>query len=415
MKKNNIFNGFMIFVAIACLLTFTLNMINGRFDLGDFRVYYSAARNLIFGGPVYMVSFDDGSGFYKYSPTTLFFFMPYIIFNFKVAEIIHFFVLGTIYWYTMICISKLINNYFLTENIKHEVWLLSISFACILIHFSRELFLGNINIILVLLCCFSIRKFLIGKDLQGSILLGIVILAKPYFLFLLLPLVLRKKWKALVWLLVTISCGLIIPFIYPGPQKSISLYSDWIKSILNHQGDFPGMTSISYLCNNIVPSWPSWGIFVIFALISMLASAFILNNIYLEKQQHTFTGLSDMNFIFEWFFIIALLPNLIKTDWVLMLFNAPLITFIIFYIASKKQYWWIPILIILLFFYSANSDDLLGRALSHKILESGLMGLSNFLLVVVSLIMFLNLRTLLPFSQSSSHTSHESGQSPGTG
>jgi hypothetical protein len=396
MRKTSIFKGFMIFVAIVCLLTFALNMINNRFNLGDFRVYYTAARNLVFGGPVYMVSFDDGSGFYKYSPSTLFFFIPYIFFNFKIAEIIHFFILGTAYWYTMVWISRLIKTYFLTENINHEAWLLSISFACILIHFSRELFLGNINIILLLLCCFSIQKFLTKKDLQGSILLGIVILAKPYFLILLLPLILRKRWRALAWLGLTISCGLIIPFIYPGPQKSLTFYGDWIKSILNHQGVFPGMTSIDYLCNTIFPSWPSWGIFAILISICLLFATFILNNLQTEKQQRTFAGMADMNFMFEWFLTIALLPNLIRTDWVLMLFTAPLITFNIYYIASKKQYWWIPVLIILFFFYSANSDDLLGRNLSHKILQSGLMGLSNFLLVVVSSFMFLNLRKLPP-------------------
>jgi hypothetical protein len=126
MKKNDIFNGFTIFVAIACLLTLTLNMINGRFLLGDFKVYYSAAANLVSGGPVYMVSFYSGSGFYKYSPSTLLFFLPYLLFNFKTAAVIHFFILGTAYWYTFIVIRKMLRDYFLIRNIKHEIWLLSI-------------------------------------------------------------------------------------------------------------------------------------------------------------------------------------------------------------------------------------------------------------------------------------------------
>jgi hypothetical protein len=392
MKKNNYLNGFTIFMAIIVLLTLVLNMINGRFYLCDFKVYYTATANLISGGPVYLVSFDSGSGFYKYSPATLFFFLPYQVFNFKTAEIIHFSILGIAYWYTMILIWTLIREYFITTPVKHEVWLVSISFICILIHFTREMSLGNINIILLMLCCLAILSIISGKDLKGGILLGIVVLAKPYLLILLLPLLLRKKWRVIMWLSVTILCGLIIPFIFPGPKASIALYGDWIKSILLHGEGYPGMTSLDYFIRNLVSSWPSWGILVIFFTCYALIAVFITANIRSEKQDKKETGLANRNFAFECFILIALLPNLIKTDWVLLLFSAPLITFMVFYIAFQKRYWWIPVMIIIIFFYGANSDDLLGRSLSHTILQSGLMGLGNFLLVIVSLVMFLHLR-----------------------
>ena len=404
MKKSNIFNGFTLLVAVACLLTFTLNMINGRFLLGDFMVYYTAAANLISGGPVYLVSFYGGSGFYKYSPATLFFFLPYMCFNFKAAAVIHFFILSAAYWYAFMVIRDLLTDYFPVTNIKHGTLLLSVSFCCIAIHFSREMFLGNINIILLLLCSLSIRRFLTGKYRQGGILLGIVILTKPYLLILLLPLVLRKQWRALAWFSLTVFCGLVIPFIFPGPHKSILMYGDWIQSITTHSGDFPGMTSLDYLFRHFIPSWPAWGILAIFFSICSLVALFILQNIYHEKQQGAVAGNSATNFTFEWFLLIALVPNLIKTDWVLLLFSAPLIAFMVFCTASRKQYWWIPVLVILLFFYGANSDDLLGRDLSHTILVSGLMGLGNFLLVVVALLMFLQSKPL-PTAQSSGRIS----------
>jgi hypothetical protein len=195
-----------------------------------------------------------------------------------------------------------------------------------------------------------------------------------------------------MWLSVTILCGLIIPFIFPGPKASIALYGDWIKSIMAHTAGYPGMTSLDYLIRNLFSSWPDRGILVIFFACCALIATFITRNIRREKQDQKQAGNANMNFAFEWFLLIALLPNLIKTDSVLLLFSAPLITFMVFYIASQKQYWWIPVLVILIFFYGANSDDLLGRSLSHTILQSGLMGLGNFLLVIVSLVMFLHLR-----------------------
>ena len=38
MVKKDILNSFTIFVAIITLITFILNMVNGRFHLGDFMV-----------------------------------------------------------------------------------------------------------------------------------------------------------------------------------------------------------------------------------------------------------------------------------------------------------------------------------------------------------------------------------------
>ena len=62
MKKREYFNGFTLLVAVLCLLTLALNMINGRFHLGDFMVYYTAAQKLAAGEQVYLVSFYTGSG-----------------------------------------------------------------------------------------------------------------------------------------------------------------------------------------------------------------------------------------------------------------------------------------------------------------------------------------------------------------
>jgi hypothetical protein len=392
MKKSDIVNGFTIFVASAGLITFILNMINDRFLLGDFMVYYKAAERLVSGESVYLISFHSGSGYYKYSPATLFFFIPYTLFSFKTAEIIHFFILGFCYWYTFLIIRKLLHDYFYRNNTINELWLISISFSCILIHFARELFVGNLNIILLMLCCLSIRYFLREKNLQGGILTGIMILVKPYLLILLLPMVLRKKWKALTGLWMTIIGGLLLPFVYPGPQKCIALYGDWIKIMQIHDGGFPGKTSLDYFIRVLFPSWPEWGGLFILVVICGLIILFILYNLHAENIMINRPDIARMNFTFEWFLIPALLPNLIKTDWVLLVFSAPLITLIIFNIAIHKRYWWIPLLVVLLFFYSANSDDLLGREFSHQILESGLMGLSNFLLLIVALVMFFKLR-----------------------
>lgn len=387
--KKNIFNGYTAFVAAVCLLTFTLNMINGRFHLGDFRVYYTAAERLVSGEAVYLVSFYEGSGFYKYSPATLLLFIPYTIFPYKAAAILHFCLLSGAYWYFFILLRRVIRGYLVTVPVKKEILLLAVSFLCIAIHLSRELYLGNINIVLLLLCCLALHDFISGREIRGGILLAVAIITKPYLLFILLPLVLRKSRKALTMTLAGIAAGLLLPMVYPGPLRSFGLYRDWINTILSHGEGFPGMTSFNYLAEHYLPGWPAWGSWLILPVALGLLSWFILLNISKEKKA-SLPGERERNLAFEWFLILGLLPNLVRTDWVLMLFTAPLITYMIFGIAAGRRYWFIPVLAVLLFFYGMNSDDLLGRELSRYILHSGLMGLSNFLLVLVSLFMFRN-------------------------
>ncbi|MEI6682520.1 MAG: glycosyltransferase family 87 protein [Bacteroidota bacterium] len=396
MKKTDYFNGFTLFVAAICLLTLILNMVNNRFLLADFIVYYSAAANYITGSPVYLVSFFSGSGYYKYTPAILFFFMPYTLLPYKVAATIHFLVLGTAYGYAMLLLSRLVTRYLLGNRVKYELWLLALSFGCIMMHVNRELYLGNINIILLMLSCLALRDMLTARDLRGGILLGLVVLAKPYLLLLVIPLVFRRRWRALAWLCITGAVGLLLPFLFSGPQKSVHLYREWINSVLTHGGEYPGKTSIDYFLHNLFPSWPGWGAILIFSLFLLLITGFIVRNIRLEKQEGVTAGMAGRDFTFEWFLILALLPNLIRTDWVLMMFASPVIIFMIFYISSQRLYRVIPVLVVLLLVYGANSDDLLGKSLSHTIMESGLMGVSNFLLAMVALYLFFHNRKATP-------------------
>jgi hypothetical protein len=385
--------GFSIFVGIICILNLVLNIVNGRFWLSDFKVYYMAAKTLLSGGQVYLQSFADGSGFYKYSPFTLFFFLPYGLFNYTVASIIHFLILSFSFWYSFIVIRKILMDYFVVGSVKHEGLLLSLALICILLHLVRELYLGNINIILLLLSALVLRSFLSGKQFTGGLLFGIVLLTKPFFLILIIPLILRKQWKALKWLFLTLVIGLVLPFIYPGPGKALILYSDWLKIMLIHDQGFPGMNSLDYILQYyFFPALPTYAGRIIILMAGLAIAFFILVNRRSEKNDGSSKELATSNFIFEWFLIIALIPNLVKTDSEHFLSSLPILIFIIYYIAFKRKYWLIPVMIILIFFYGGNSYDLLGRDLSLKLFSMGLLGLSNILIIILSLFLYLDFR-----------------------
>ena len=249
--KQRIISIFPIVAGLAVILTMTLNMINGRFWLADFRVYYSAAKQFITGGQVYLVSFDEGSGYFKYSPAVLYLFLPYTLFTYKVASVIHFLVLGLIYWYSFRVIADLLKKHIYTTPFRNEQLLITLAFLCIAIHFSREMYLGNINIVMLLLCCLAVRDQLDGKEFKGSLFLGLAILTKPYFLILVLPLLLRKRWKSLGSLAAVLAAGFLLPFLYPGPGKAWALYTGWFRTMSAHDKGFDDMNSLDYLTAGI--------------------------------------------------------------------------------------------------------------------------------------------------------------------
>ena len=398
MKKTEFNKRFIIFLSLICLITITLEMINGRFWLTDFQVYYSAAHNFLSGDAVYHVCFDSGSGFYKYSPVLLFFFMPYTLLSYKIASVIHFIVLAFALGYTYSLVISILKKYFFGNGIRREGLLLSLSFIGILVPFSREMHLGNINILILLLSCQAIMFFIDEKPFSGSLLLGLVILAKPFYLLLLLPLILRKQWKAIGWLGIVVACGAILPFFLYGVDYTVTLYSGWFSTMIGHSTDYPGMSSLGYLVrHNFFPALTGNAEYVIILLYSGLMMWFI--NYNRSREQKVDDGKITMqgNFFFEWILMLSFMSLLFRTDWVLLLLTAPLIMFIIFYISQTRRFWLIPVLVVFLFLYGANSDDLLGKELSGAILRSGLMGLGNFCIVILSLILFLDFRKMKTF------------------
>jgi hypothetical protein len=391
-QRNRKFKGFSVFVLILYLLNLILNNINGRFFVSDFTVFYLAAKNLLAGGKVYMISFGMDPGLYKYSPMALLFFIPYTILPFKIAAVLHLLILSFCYWYSFLLIRKILSKWFFPE-VKHEGWLLSLAVICTLIFFVKELYLGNVNILLILLCLIALNNILLGKQWTAGILLGIVLLAKPFFLILILPLALRKKFKALTGTAFTLFSGFIIPFFILGFQRSLLLHMDWAKTMLTHGSDFPSMNSIDYLLHYyIFPNLAGYVQYIIIIAAGILACGIVMINIRREKLENKAKGAEERNFIIEWFLLMAIIPSVVKTDTEHFLASIPMITFVIYYIAVSKRFWLIPMMVILIFFYGGNSQDALGKEFSYRLFSMGVIGISNLLLVLMTLLLFLDFR-----------------------
>jgi hypothetical protein len=150
------------------------------------------------------------------------------------------------------------------------------------------------------------------------------------------------------------------------------------------------MTSLHYLISQLISGWPSWGILLCDVIILIPVMYLIILNANGERRDGSGEDRITAGITYEWFLLLALLPALISTDWVVILLSAPLVGFMVFHIEGTRRYWWIAALILPVVAAGINSDDLLGRPLSGFLLHSGLMGLANMVLVLFSLVMFLN-------------------------
>lgn len=384
---------FTVFASLMLLAIFVVENINHRFWLNDFKVYYLAAKAWLAGEQVYGIPFGLSSGLYKYSPFTLFFVFPYTVFPFEIADIIHFFVLAFVIVYVFYVIRRILRDYLVTKLPENLNLLFSFAFVCVLIHFVKELHLGNINVVLLLLSCLSLEAMLKSRHILSGVLFGLVVLTKPFFLILILPLIFRKKWRVLAGFSGILVLSFVLPVIFFGFSESVFLYKEWVRNLFAHQSDYPAHNSIQYLIQHFIyPGVPNQFQYVIIAFGGMVFLVMHYFNRKTEMQHENPERLQNIGLIIEWFTLIAILPNLVKTDSEHFLCSLPMIVMIIFYLASEKKILPVVFFILLIFFYGGNSTDLLGTDLSDRLFNMGLIGISNMFLVGFAVVVFYRTR-----------------------
>jgi hypothetical protein len=212
------------------ILFFAVQWINGRFWLNDFKVYYLAMQNFLNGEPIYGIPFGLDSGFYKYSPFALLPFSVFYFVPFNIAASIYYFLIAIA---IIILINKVYQLFVRIFNIKEEKKNLILYLTTIVLinHFYRELHLGNVNVLLLLLYVISME--FITKDRQwiAGLLMGIGILFKLHFIILLPVLLIFKKFKASASLVITFLLGLFIPSFFLGFEQNFSILADWFETL----------------------------------------------------------------------------------------------------------------------------------------------------------------------------------------
>lgn len=365
--------------ALLPVLYLSLLFINHRFQLSDFNVYYGAADALLNGEQVYGKSFGLSSGFYKYSPEIIVPFLPFALLKYDVAAVL-FYLINT--GIILLLLNELKQTFFKSYEWGKEVWFFLI--ATVLFfgdQLERELFLGNVNALLLLLTLWSVRSIENKQHAKAGLIYAVVLCFKIHFLILLPYFILKKEWKVLLYSLIGLV-GMAITLFICVPNRFVVLHSQWLKAVEAHNVQLDRSPNTIYHFIQACLSAIHMSVIPIAAVIIGLGVAgsaylwFIWKNLGKGFQA------------FELLILVSLIPILTHTDTEHFLWAIPFVLMIIKTISTwnKKAK---SVGVVFLFLASIpflfNSPDLVGKSISLK-LDQGGIGLSLLVLFVLSLL-----------------------------
>lgn len=205
----------LIISTVILLKVFTLNF------YPDFRVYYFSTTAFLKGQNPYLPSNRGMS--YLYTPPTLLFFIPFIIFPILTAEKI---------WAVISLFSVILSFALLIKLFQKKIDVFEASFLLSLLFISFPLKftlgMGQINSLVLLLITLSLYFYKKSDYLKSSLFLILSIISKLFPVILLLYFVLIKDKKYLLYSLLSFSFVILLSILFIKPQ----IYNYYLSNVL---------------------------------------------------------------------------------------------------------------------------------------------------------------------------------------
>ena len=363
--------------ALFPVLYLVLLFINQRFQLSDFNVYYGAADALMKGEQVFGKSFGLSSGFYKYSPEVLVPFLPFALLNYDVAAVL-FYLLNTAI--LVMLLNEFKRTFFNEISWGKEVWfMLAMTFLFFGDQLERELFLGNVNALLLLLTLWAVRSIENKQHAKAGLIYAVVLCFKIHFLILLPYFILKKEWKVLLYTVLGLL-GAALVFFVCVPNRFTVLHSQWLKAVQAHNVQLDhSPNTIYFFIQKVLSSVhmavvPTAAVLIGLSIAGLTYLKFIWKNIGKGFQSN------------EALILLALIPVITHTDTEHFLWAMPFFLMILITVSTWNKKGKITAAIVLLCAsipFLFNSPDFVGRDLSKQ-LDEGAIGFALILLLLLS-------------------------------
>jgi len=376
-------------------------IINHRFWLSDFEVYYKAAQRISASKNLYGYPEDDHYVF-KYSPTSALLFIPFTIFKFEIAKYVYWLFLTFLICTAFYLSLKMVKPALLQAGNKKAINAIVFSATVTLaLHFLRELHLGQVNYLLLFIYTFACYSFISGKWKLASTLLAISIFIKPFAILFIPYFVIKKKYKEVLVLVIAIVVCAILPLLfYRSVDMTISQYQLWFNELtieLSHKQSL--LADANHTIFSVLARYTPLGFLLISAFIgkvyqlSILAILAIL--VYCFVSMKPKSDSSDQNGYFtaiDFALLVALIPLLAFTSENAFIYTQFLVIVVLCNFKKLRLYEKIMAVIGFLF-VGGNFAELTGKKLSQALDNWSLVSVGT--IILLCLLFVLRKRKLL--------------------
>lgn len=356
------------FIISAVLIAVLAGLyISDRFEQTDYRTYYRAGQHFIHGEYLYFNTGSIALWNYVYPPPSAIFFIIDGLLPLEPAKILH---------YLANCFMILVLLFRLEKHFgKISPWRCFLFFLVIGVHLHRELLVGNLNLIILILILFSFTAFESKKFWLFGFLFVPAMILKPHFAFLLFPLIIKEA-RILAPLLITTAIIFIAPLAFYEFGRYLELWNNWFDTIFWFNANYTGTPKFYNTLGGLLSRLPFLGNVpgIILQIPGVVVFLAVVITIHRKSNSDCLRG---------YIFYLAFIPLLFASDIQVFLVGAPLIYIIIKDLEFKKKRL-SAILIVLtgLFLYGGNWHDLWGHKLSVFAENAGFAGLGMMVLMV---------------------------------
>ena len=329
LKQNFIWIIFLITVSAG---SFIAEHINGRMDMRDLEVYYTAADRLIDGGELYRsVEEDPWEHYvYKYAPPAAMLFIPFLPLGVPLSKVVYWVLLTTI----LGLVLYLLRRIFSKRDGKNALIVTGLVLGILITgtHFFRELHLGQVNLLLLGMYISALAFHLKQKPRATGALLAFSVFIKPFGLIFLPLFLIMGKWKEIIYFIGFGLLFFLLPMLfYADSNTYFGLYVSWYNELGIELGDKQDLlaqgnhTLFSFLARftplGLIPLTGTSKIIyqvLILLVIAVIFIWFYFSRPVPERGKRLFIVLT------------AMIPLIAFTSYNAFIFSLPLVVFLVF-------------------------------------------------------------------------------------
>lgn len=404
-KKNHISlknkNWGLIILSMICILFMFAEIINDRFWLSDFEVYYKAADRIFHSQNLYRIIADEHYVF-KYSPTSAIYFLPYVIFPFAIAKYIYWiFLTSIIVLGFYLCVKIIKPTLYSGSHYKSINIIILLSTLILAIHFLRELHLGQVNYLLLFLYILALYFYKIEKRNLFSLILALSIFIKPFTLIFVPYLFIKKKYAELLLISGFSILLFLLPFLfYDSIETTLNQYQLWFNELrieLSHKQGL--LENANHTIFSIIARYTPIRFLIINGTIAFVYQILLLFGIGIAFLWFTKINSENNNTeqqryfsIIELSLLVTLIPLLAFTSENAFIFSQILVFIILINYKNLKKHEK-GLSIIAFIFIGANFTELIGKSLSKFVDDNSLISFGT--LILIYLLYILRIRNVL--------------------